>query len=130
MGWLTEKVNPTSKALVGPDAQLRVWVIIKFPISIGVIVGLYYLLYRWEIFEQGIGPMLIAIIFPPAYCIGGYLFRPNLDEMEDENPFRVQGVTSQDAMWWMVFLWPGRFVAQTFVDIFTLVRYAGTKPKP
>ncbi len=130
MSWLSDKVNPTSPALMGPDAQPRLLVLVKIVVAAAVLGAIYWFLcFRFANALETWQIVLVCLAIP-LYCFLCYHFRPDPDAYDDHSVLRPHRVDRQDIQSLLVATWPGRFVAQTILDFLTLIRHARDRSSP
>ena len=134
--WFGESYNPGPSGSVKlgggnrPDRS-RVAVIALFVISLVLLAGVYVLVVE----RAGISTP-VALGITVGYLLLGYFVHPKPDTSNIgwlgglmDHPFRYSDDINRFLLFLMVFLLPGRFLAESLVDFCVLVRAAWQRPR-
>ena len=134
--WIGESHNPGSMGAIGvgrPEGpqRSRGLVIFSFLLSAAGVGAAYYFLFTR--LENPDAPMVLSVLAGTMVYLGvGYLLRPKPDMSNlgwagglFNNPFRISDDVNRFLLFLKIVLLPGRFVAESCVDVVVLIRNAG-----
>jgi len=124
-----ESVNPGSCGGVDVVGTRRApssppgWVLLRAVGAAGLLVGAAYLVFGKLEVAGTTHNLAVAGILALTYLVAGYALRPEPDMSNMgwlgglvDNPFRWSDDWNRTLLFLAVALWPGRFVAEAFVD--------------
>jgi hypothetical protein len=139
--WLGESFDPgpSGETQFGPrhsGHRSRANVLIRSGISLSLLGGVGWLMFH----EMGIREFAdyrntaVGVFF---YAFVAYFVHPEPDTSNMgwlgglvDHPFRYSDDVNRILLFLLVFLLPGRFLSEAFVDLLRLLRHAGHRPPP
>lgn len=132
--WFGENYFPGESGTIEKRTRLtrnvpRYWVLINIVISLAIIIGIYY----W-IFQGNVGTTLQTFLIISGaiivYCVIGFFVnpKPNYNNIGIGNtpinhPFKISDNINRSLIILNALLWPGFFIARSFIEFFTLIKH-------